>query len=130
MFPPEGITVRVQSTYSKQGLHPCRTHGGYRHYRHRGESPSSGAFQSQRKGSQHSSKSNLRQTTLSFEILGRSDAPYFIAALMFGQFAVRFHVEHIVARQHGGSDTVENLALACPECNRHKGTNLTGIKYI
>ena len=41
--------------------------------------------------------------------------------------ALRFHIEHIVPRQHGGGDTPENLALACPECNRRKGTNLTGI---
>ena len=41
--------------------------------------------------------------------------------------ALRFHIEHIVATQHGGSDELENLALACPECNRHKGTNLSGI---
>jgi 5-methylcytosine-specific restriction endonuclease McrA len=39
----------------------------------------------------------------------------------------RFHVEHIVARQHGGGDVPENLALACHHCNRHKGTNLTGV---
>jgi len=40
---------------------------------------------------------------------------------------LRFHVEHIIARQHGGSDEEDNLALACPDCNWHKGTNLTGI---
>lgn len=40
---------------------------------------------------------------------------------------LRFHVEHIVARQHRGSDDADNLALACPVCNLHKGTNLTGI---
>jgi hypothetical protein len=40
---------------------------------------------------------------------------------------LRFHVEHIVARQHCGADDAGNLALACPECNLHKGTNLTGI---
>jgi|SRR5882724_9541966 len=40
---------------------------------------------------------------------------------------LRFHIEHIVARQHGGSDEINNLALACPECNLRKGTNLTGI---
>src|SRR5437763_8834602 len=37
------------------------------------------------------------------------------------------HVEHIVARQHGGSDDPDNLALACDRCNLHKGPNLTGI---
>ncbi len=38
-----------------------------------------------------------------------------------------FHVEHIIARQHGGSDDEDNLALACDRCNLHKGTNLAGI---
>jgi len=38
-----------------------------------------------------------------------------------------FHVEHIIARQHGGTDEPQNLALACHQCNLHKGTNLTGL---
>lgn len=38
-----------------------------------------------------------------------------------------FHLEHIVARQHGGSDDLSNLAWACHHCNLHKGTNLAGI---
>jgi hypothetical protein len=38
-----------------------------------------------------------------------------------------FHVEHIIARQHGGANDPENLALACHQCNLHKGTNLTGV---
>ena len=37
------------------------------------------------------------------------------------------HVEHIVAKQHGGSDDVDNLALACHRCNLRKGPNLTGV---
>jgi hypothetical protein len=40
---------------------------------------------------------------------------------------VRFQVEHIRARQHGGDDADENLALACARCNGFKGTNLTAI---
>ena len=40
---------------------------------------------------------------------------------------VRFHIEHIRARQHGGDDTPTNLALACPHCNRFKGPNLTSF---
>ena len=40
---------------------------------------------------------------------------------------LRHHIEHITAKQHGGSDDAENLALACHRCNLHKGTNLTGI---
>lgn len=42
-------------------------------------------------------------------------------------FDLTFHVEHIVARQHGGLDAPENLALACDRCNLNKGTNLTSI---
>jgi hypothetical protein len=37
------------------------------------------------------------------------------------------HLEHIVARKHGGTDTLGNLALACHRCNLHKGSNLTGM---
>ena len=38
-----------------------------------------------------------------------------------------FHIEHIVASQHGGDDDPQNLALACDRCNAFKGPNLTGI---
>jgi len=38
-----------------------------------------------------------------------------------------FHVEHIVAKQHGGRDVLSNLALACHQDNLRKGPNLTGI---
>lgn len=38
-----------------------------------------------------------------------------------------FHVEHIEARQHVTDDSPSNLALACPDCNRHKGPNLTTL---
>ncbi|HKB99207.1 MAG TPA: HNH endonuclease signature motif containing protein [Terriglobales bacterium] len=38
-----------------------------------------------------------------------------------------YHVEHIVARQHGGRDDSENLALACYHCNAHKGPNLSAL---
>jgi 5-methylcytosine-specific restriction endonuclease McrA len=40
---------------------------------------------------------------------------------------LRFHVEHIIPRQHGGKDAADNLALACPDCNLAKGPNLTGV---
>jgi hypothetical protein len=38
-----------------------------------------------------------------------------------------FHIEHIIARQHGGHSSVDNLALACWNCNLKKGPNLSGI---
>ena len=40
------------------------------------------------------------------------------------------HVEHIVPKQHGGSDDPANLALAWHRCNLRKGPNLTGIDPI
>lgn len=40
---------------------------------------------------------------------------------------VSFHVEHVIARQHGGADGPDNLALACFHCNLHKGPNLSGL---
>src|SRR5258708_650894 len=40
---------------------------------------------------------------------------------------LRFHVEHVIPRQHGGSDDLENQALAWPDCNLIKGPNLTAI---
>ncbi len=51
--------------------------------------------------------------------LSQLAAPYFT-----------FHVEHIEARQHIVDDTPDNLALACPDCNRHKGPNLTTLDPI
>jgi hypothetical protein len=40
------------------------------------------------------------------------------------------HIEHVVPRQHGGTDDPGNLALACHRCNLRKGPNLTGIDPI
>lgn len=40
---------------------------------------------------------------------------------------LRFHIEHIQARQHIQDDSSDNLALACPDCNRHKGPNLATL---
>lgn len=38
-----------------------------------------------------------------------------------------FHIEHIVAKQHGGGDGADNLALSCHLCNSKKGPNLSGL---
>ena len=43
---------------------------------------------------------------------------------------LRHHVDHVVARQHGGSDELSNLALSCVHCNLHKGPNLAGIDPV
>lgn len=33
-------------------------------------------------------------------------------------------VEHIIPRTHGGTDALENLAIACSRCNQGKGSRL------
>lgn len=38
-----------------------------------------------------------------------------------------FEVEHIIPLKHKGQTTLENLALACMHCNRHKGVNIGGL---
>ena len=56
------------------------------------------------------------QNTCEYCTLRQDDSP--LAAL---------HIEHIVPKIHGGTDNPDNLALACIDCNLHKGTYLTGI---
>ena len=41
-----------------------------------------------------------------------------------------FHVEHVIARQHGGPSDEVNLAWACGRCNAYKGPNLSSIDPI
>ena len=38
-----------------------------------------------------------------------------------------FHLEHIVAKKHEGSDDLTNLAWSCNNCNLRKGANLSGL---
>jgi hypothetical protein len=40
---------------------------------------------------------------------------------------VPFPIDHIIARQHGGTTTLDNLALSCLHDNTHKGPNIAGI---
>lgn len=40
---------------------------------------------------------------------------------------ITFHIEHTIAKQHGGGDNPELLALACDRCNAFKGPNLSSV---
>ena len=40
---------------------------------------------------------------------------------------IKLQLEHVIPTKHGGSDDLEDLAMACAECNLHKRSNLTGI---
>ena len=35
--------------------------------------------------------------------------------------------DHIIATKHGGQSTIDNLALACFDCNRFKGSDIASI---
>lgn len=35
-----------------------------------------------------------------------------------------FQIDHIISRKHGGKTILQNLAYACPDCNRFKGSDL------
>jgi HNH endonuclease len=37
-----------------------------------------------------------------------------------------FHVEHVIASKHGGSDDLDNLCWSCLYCNLAKSSNLSG----
>ena len=41
--------------------------------------------------------------------------------------AYAHEVDHVTARKHGGPTIAENLAYACFDCNRRKGTDLSSI---
>lgn len=45
-------------------------------------------------------------------------------------FPLPFHLDHIIAQQHGGPTKLSNLALACLHCNSHKGPNLSGLDPV
>lgn len=43
---------------------------------------------------------------------------------------IPLQIEHIRPKKHGGTEALDNLALACAECNLHKGSNLAGIDPV
>ena len=42
-------------------------------------------------------------------------------------YRIPFQLDHIVAQQHGGATTSDNLCLCCFHCNLHKGPNIASI---
>jgi hypothetical protein len=62
--------------------------------------------------------------------LVRSRAEHRCEYCRLPQFAapfLTFHIEHIQSKQHVQDDSIDNLALACPDCNRYKGPNLATL---
>jgi HNH endonuclease len=40
---------------------------------------------------------------------------------------VSHEIDHMIAEKHGGQTDLDNLALACTSCNKHKGSDLASI---
>lgn len=36
-------------------------------------------------------------------------------------------VDHVMARKHGGTDSLDNLCFSCFDCNRHKGSDIGAV---
>ena len=36
-------------------------------------------------------------------------------------------IDHVIAQKHGGATELDNLAICCAICNKHKGSDLTSI---
>jgi len=71
------------------------------------------------KQSKKSISKNLRELV---EERAKGQCEYCLDFEIFSRFS--FHVDHIVAEQHDGTTTADNLAYACRFCNGFKGTNL------
>jgi len=40
---------------------------------------------------------------------------------------IRYHLDHIIPESLGGTDELDNLALACPTCHYYKSNHLLGM---
>lgn len=64
----------------------------------------------------------LRSTV---EQRARDSCEYCLVHKDYGFFV--HEVDHVIARQHGGATSIENLAFACAQCNRFKGSNIAAL---
>lgn len=67
---------------------------------------------------------------LSEEVWRRANHACEYCRLPQAYYPVPFEIDHIIARQHGGSTILSNLALSCFPCNCHKGPNIAGIDRV
>lgn len=59
----------------------------------------------------------------------RSRAPKICEYCRLPEYAsvLPHQIDHIIGRQHHGSDDVQNLCLACIRCNLKKGPNIASV---
>ena len=66
-------------------------------------------------------------TRLRIEVRARAKGRCEYCRLPESVTLVPHEVDHIIAVKHGGETSLENLALCCTLCNKHKGTDLASI---
>jgi HNH endonuclease len=66
-------------------------------------------------------------TALRREVIERAGNHCEYCMLPAGVAFFPHEVDHVVAEKHGGATDIDNLALACWRCNRHKGSDLTSF---
>jgi 5-methylcytosine-specific restriction endonuclease McrA len=74
------------------------------------------------------------ESDATFERVSHRDGEYWVGKCIHCQSRVSVPLaanepahatlEHIIPKTHGGSDALENLAVACQRCNQGKGTRL------
>jgi hypothetical protein len=48
--------------------------------------------------------------------------------LLHADYATFVHeIDHVLPRKHGGGDSADNLAYACAQCNRYKGSDFAAV---
>ena len=65
--------------------------------------------------------------TLRGEVRERAKGCCEYCLLPEGQAFFPHEPDHIIALKHGGQSTADNLALACFDCNRFKGSDIASI---
>ena len=66
-------------------------------------------------------------TALRRKVRKRADNRCEYCLLAEGDAFFAHEVDHIIAEKHGGRTIADNLALACFDCNRFKGSDIASI---
>lgn len=67
------------------------------------------------------------ESLLSREVWRRARAACEYCRLPQALTPLPFQIDHVIARQHRGETSLENLALSCLSCNKRKGPNIAGL---
>ena len=59
------------------------------------------------------------------QVIQRADNQCEYCRLHQNDSFLAFEIDHAVPLKHGGGNELANLALPCPHCNQHKGSDMT-----